>query len=347
MVAPPQTARPDPAADRWALRHGLPARVAAPDVRFSHAIHALNGVRQLLSLTQTLDAAGLRHVHLKGPAFAQWLYGDPGARRFNDLDILVAPRDIEAALACLEQQGYRRRIPRAPGNVIYASIGAWPLSAADRVPVDLHWQVAGRRFSRTVTALEVLDGSRELSIGGHLVRVPSPEHTTVLHLSHSAKHLWYALEPIQSTAALLRRDDIDWPAVRDTMRRAGAIRSAATGLRLAAEMFDAPVPAPFAADIALPDVDELVRCARTSLELPPGVFPDRRLDRRMQRLSFDRRIDRVIYDLRRVAEPTQAEWEWLSLPDTLALGYWPVRLIRLAAMAVGLSDGRPRRESER
>ena len=344
MVPRAQIPRPDAAAsDRWALRHGLPAGVVAPEVRLTHAIHALKGVRQLLTLTQTLNSAGLRHVHLKGPAFSQWLYGDPGVRRFSDLDILVSPRDLEAALACLKLEGFVPRIPRGPGDVIYASIGAWPLSAPDRVPIDLHWQVAGRRFPRTVGADEVLSSARTLAIAGQEVLIPSPEHAAVMHLAHSAKHLWYALEQTRSTAELMRRTDIDWSVVRETLRRAGAIRSTATGLRLAAEMFDAPVPGVFAPDIALPDVNELVSCARRSLDLPPGVFPDRRLDRRMQRLSFDRQIDRVIYDVRRVAEPTQAEWEWLALPVSASMFYWPVRWVRLAAMAVGMTDGKPRR----
>ena len=328
--------------DSYALRHGLPLCVADALLRKEHVAGVLRGLAQLHELDGAFRRAGLAHVWLKGPAFAQWVYSDAGARRYSDLDLLVRPVDRDAALRQLEALGFERRIPSQPGEVIYASIGAWPLTRPGCLGIDLHWQPAGRRFPRVLTASEVIDGAHALVVAGREVPVPAPDHAAVMHLSHSAKHLWYALEHTLATAMLMRRDDVDWAWVRRRLSGAGGLRAGAAGLQLAAELYEVPVPAPFAADVALNDVVDLCEAARASLSLPPGAFPDRRLDRRIQLLSFDRRADRWRYDIRRVTEPTQADWEWCPVPARLSLAYWPIRLGRLAAMGLGWSDGSPR-----
>lgn len=328
--------------DGYALRHGLPFCVSDALLRQAHVARVLDGLAQLLELDGAFQRAGLAHVWLKGPAFAQWIYGDPGARRFSDLDLLVRPVDRDAALHHLEAIGFERRIRSQPGEVIYASIGAWPLARPGRLGIDLHWQPAGRRFPRVLTADDVIDAAHAIAVAGRSVPVPAPDHAAVMHLSHSAKHLWYALEHTLSTAMLMRRSDIDWARVRRLLSEAEAIRAGAAGLQLAAELYEVQVPAPFAADVKLKDVVDLCQAARVSLSLPPGAFPDRRLDRHIQLLCFDRRVDRWRYEIRRVTEPTQADWEWCPVAARLSMAYWPIRLVRLAAMQLGWSDGAPR-----
>ena len=159
--------------DSYALRHGLPLCVGDASLRQAHVAHVLNGLAQLLELDGAFQRAGLAHVWLKGPAFAKWMYGDPGARRFSDLDLLVRPVDRDRALRQLEALGFERRIPSQPGEVIYASIGAWPLARPGRLGIDLHWQPAGRRFPRVLTADDVIDGAQRVAVAGREVPVPA------------------------------------------------------------------------------------------------------------------------------------------------------------------------------
>ena len=321
----------------YALRHGMLAWASGPlreDAVLAHMAHSLAGVRQLLNIVERFERSGIRVVSLKGPVFSQWLYGDPGARRFSDLDLLVSVETRDAARGLLEELGFKRRIPGRAGDVVYASTGAWPMVHASQVEVDLHWALASRRFSRALDPTDVLREATDISIGGRKIRAPRPEHAAILALTHSAKHLWYALELPFSIAALVRRSDVDWELVRNLAVQAGALRGAAAGVGLASELFAVDVPAPFCADVQSADVVELRRCALMTLSLPPGMFADRRLERRMQRLSLDRHLERLLYDLRRLAEPTRAEWEWVSLPSPLARLYWPARLVRVALIAM-------------
>ena len=317
----------------YAQRHGMltwAPGLVANEAALAHMTRALDGVRQLLDLVAMFEASDIAVVALKGPAFSQWVYGDPAARRFSDLDLLVSTTDRHRARALLERVRFSRRIPAAAGDVVYAGLGAWPMVHPDRMDVDLHWKLAGRRFSRAVPADAVLREAVTVPLARRMVRVPRPAHAAILTLTHAAKHLWYALELPFSIAALARRTDIDWNEVRTFAVRAGALRGAAAGLALASELFAVAIPPSFREDVRLEDVRVLCRHAFTTLALPPGIFAPPGLERRIHRLAFDRSLDRLLYDVRRTFEPTRAEYEWISLPSALAPLYWPARLVRLA-----------------
>jgi hypothetical protein len=332
-AAPPQDAS-DQLTD-YALRHGMLAWSPAPrrdGVRRQHMTHALEGVRLLHVLTAALIDAHIPVVAFKGPAFSQWLYGDACARRFSDLDLLIAEAQCRNALGVLERLGFSPRLPRGAGDVVYRSTGAWPMDRKGSHTVDVHWRVCGPRFPQVASTAAVIERACEMSVGGRAVRVPCAEDTAALALAHAAKHVWYALELPFSIAAMMARTDIDWAEVRRLTETAGAVRGAAAGVSLASELFHVGVPAPFQADVGQPAVSELCRCARQTLALPPGIFPNRSLERHMHRLCFDRVTDRMRYDVRRLTEPTHADVTWVRLPPRLSAIYWPLRVVRLGTM---------------
>ena len=63
---------------------------------------------------EVLDEAerrGLRLLLLKGVLFAETLYASTGARPMTDVDLAVEPEHLSAAVAMLEEMGYRRLYP--------------------------------------------------------------------------------------------------------------------------------------------------------------------------------------------------------------------------------------------
>lgn len=324
----------------YALRHGMLAWPPAPltdGALRTHMTRALQGVRLLQQLTRHFTDAAIDVVSLKGPAFSQWLYGDPCARRFGDLDLLVATAQLDPAVRLLRELGFAACIPGRAGELVYASIGAVTMARDNDHHVDLHWRPAARRFSSILDAGDVLRQSIEIPFGGGVARIPRPEHGAALALTHAAKHLWYALEQTFAIAVLVRRSDIDWDEVRALMATGGGVRGAAAGLAIAADLFGIDVPAAFRADTDTGEVRECRRCARLTMGLPPGTFPDRAMERHLHRLSFDRDGDRFRYDVRRITEPTRADVEWVQLPQILTSLYWPLRVVRLGATVLGLS----------
>ncbi len=88
-----------------------------------------------------LDGAGIRSAPLKGPQLGEAIYGDPGRRLSGDIDLLVAPEQLTAAVEVVRALGYQ-----APRDYVHDH--GLPLlhfvlvhTREELPPVELHWRV--------------------------------------------------------------------------------------------------------------------------------------------------------------------------------------------------------------
>jgi len=98
---------------------------------------------QIISLRvmAALAEAGIRSAALKGPLLGEAIYGDPGRRLSNDIDLLVSPEQLQAAVEVVCELGYG-----APTDYVQAC--GLPLlhfvlvhERGELPPVELHWRV--------------------------------------------------------------------------------------------------------------------------------------------------------------------------------------------------------------
>ncbi len=98
----------------------LPAGEAHPWLKFTlkrrHQRQAARALAQGLDLAELLDAldrAAVPVAVLRGLRAAEWIYRDPGARLFENHDLLVRPGDLPAAGPVLRRLGYEECAPRS------------------------------------------------------------------------------------------------------------------------------------------------------------------------------------------------------------------------------------------
>jgi hypothetical protein len=98
---------------------------------------------QLISLRAiaVLVDAGIRSSALKGPLLGEAIYGDPGRRLSGDVDLLVAPEQLQLAADVIRGLGYD-----APTD--YVDDAGLPLlhfvllhERGELPPIELHWRV--------------------------------------------------------------------------------------------------------------------------------------------------------------------------------------------------------------
>jgi hypothetical protein len=88
-------------------------------------------------VVRAIDGAGIPVLRLKGTALSERLYGDPGLRQSNDVDVLVARDRLDDAVAALAPLGYAAEPgPRVP--VLHHVLVHPEPNTPD---VDLHWRV--------------------------------------------------------------------------------------------------------------------------------------------------------------------------------------------------------------
>ncbi len=315
-----------------ALHRGAPASAVptplAEDARTA-TTRALSALAALRRIAEVLDTARIRWLLWKGPALGAIAWGDPTARHFTDLDLLVTPRDLARASDALLAAGWRRRLgmSRPQQRVLLGGRGAIDLERSTDEPyVELHWRFLGARFPTPLRPAEVLDRAERVDLGGVAVRTPNAADTLLLHAVHSMKHGWSQAEEVATFARLAARspDALDVLLGRDA-RGPGAL-ALATGLGLLAWAGLAtasvgPLGAP--AEV----VDARVASCVARMRRGDAAW---RPDHGWASLLLRGPIDRIRYWTHSLLAPTMEEWHWIRLPDQLVGLYPVVRLGRLA-----------------
>jgi len=283
---------------------------------------------QQAALGEVLDrlgAAGIEALAFKGPVLAALLTGDPSLRESTDLDLLVRPRDLEAAGRAVESLGYERAVPvHARARALHLRLGCEaPFVREDGIVLDLHWRLAPPFHSFVIAPEGAIppDGaldpeglwrrSRTVPLGGRAVRTLADEHHFLYLAFHGGKSLWARLGWVADVAAFVEGGPhLDWEEVRGLAAATGTRRALAVALRLARDLLGARLP-PGAAAAAEGDRESraLALHFRRALERgePAAADPREAVDLHL-RMREGRR-DRFRYLIGLALTPTPPEWD--------------------------------------
>jgi hypothetical protein len=125
------------------------AQGSASDSFFTEVERALDSGRrqgaflQLISLRTItlLRDAGIRVTPLKGALLGQVLYGDPGRRPSSDIDLLVEPEQLGAAVDVARDLGYEAPTDHIEPNGLPLLHFALAHERGELPALELHWRV--------------------------------------------------------------------------------------------------------------------------------------------------------------------------------------------------------------
>jgi hypothetical protein len=172
--------------------------------------HAQSALEQALT---ALHSASIRAVALKGPVLGERVYPDPRMRLSADLDLLVAPNDLENATAVLKGIGYgpaRESEDRFLRKYHYHIL----LSRSCPPVIELHFRLSDG-FGVQLAAEEFLSRARVYrTAAGAVAHILSPEDEMLYLCIHAAGHRFVRLSWLCDIKLLLRRyADLDWSAL--------------------------------------------------------------------------------------------------------------------------------------
>jgi hypothetical protein len=228
---------------------GLILEVIRAEAR-ANGFAALAQRRESLRLAEGLESVGIRAIWLKGWPLAEQLYGAPGRRHSNDIDILVQADERIAAAQCLRSAGY------VPDDVhgLRARLIAHPAvgdeckdvqyhHAATGLAVELHWRTCHFRGWPELADLDeppvALPGVR----GPVSILVPGPLGQLIYLAGHGQQHMYSRLKWLLDIARLARlrgRARLDDDLRLAEVARVG--RAVRLALHMAHRVFAADVP---------------------------------------------------------------------------------------------------------
>ncbi|MFL5542422.1 MAG: nucleotidyltransferase family protein [Longimicrobiaceae bacterium] len=281
-----------------------------------------------------LAAAGVEALAYKGPALAMQAYGELGMRSFVDLDLLVRPDDVPAAIAALWVEGYLPGLALSPAQERWfrRMDGDYPLvHRGTRLLLELHARVSSERFCMPISTDALIGRSATVPLGGGRVRTLGDDDLLLVLAVHGAKHRWKRLEWVAALAELLRAGRGDVGAALRLASGVHARRTLLLGLALARRLLDAPL-----AEEVVREIEDDAGLAALAAEAEGRMFGEEAQDGedtaanlRFNLRARDGAVDRARYAARWLFAPTPEDWRWAHLPDALFPLYRVLRPVRL------------------
>ena len=211
-----------------------------------------------------LENAGVRHLVLKGVALAHQTTGSPIARGAGDVDILVAPTSVAAAVDALEATGMKLDAdfapsPRSPLFPATLRTQQELVVLDGAVEIDVHWRLDGARACLAWTFDELYEQRQMIGLAGAGISTLGPVAAVIFNASSGTRDGWSRLRALVDHVRLMQ--PLDQVEVLAEAARVGARRRMELALGLAALLLD---DTPFPRD---QDVARLVRRMWSRLEL--------------------------------------------------------------------------------
>ncbi|MBD3241360.1 MAG: hypothetical protein GF331_12290 [Chitinivibrionales bacterium] len=305
----------------------------------------LRRIRALLPLFEALRTRDVPIVVFKGPALAQ-LYGGTGMRQYDDLDVLVRPRDFEHAVALVREHGFRPTFDPSPRQLreLIDYHGELPFrGASGSLSLDLHCRLVEHAVSPRFAAHDWLATSRPFDLEGALVRALGPAETLLMSCFHGVKHGWPTISSAVDVAMVMEAEGekLEWASVVGLAAKTGMQGFLREGLLVAHTV----------TGVALPDLSlgsqEAAR--RTADRLPAEPGTDLSMLQTATGLlgALPSTQARLHYVFERLFRPAVNDWLSLRLPDRLYPLYAVLRPFRLATTRVLVDTARYRPASGR
>ena len=176
--------------------------------------HAL-AIRDLTIAAEAFDHAGLPWLAFKGPVLAEHVYRRADLRSYGDLDLLVPPAQLGAAVDALERAG-GQLLDRNWQMVLKHIRGQLHVLLPAGTTVDLHWDLLNDVPSRQVFPIAVNDliaRRNTVEIGTLAIPTLAVEDTVVhlaLHACTSGGNRLIGYKDLEQAVAHL---PIDWDVV--------------------------------------------------------------------------------------------------------------------------------------
>ena len=212
-----------------AQRAGLPlpadiAGALAGDARLI-ALQGLAHAHESVRLQRLFDRAGIPLRFLKGVGLAQSAYGTVTAKHARDIDMLVSPPHVPAALEVLLADGYalhepaRHLTPAQLGALVAHASQAELRRRGGRSLLELHWQLSpNARLPYGVDPFGAVAAVTLTGVGD--VNTLRPEDEFVYLCVHGARHVWSRLKWLADLNA--RLSAFDAQQIADLYRYADA-----------------------------------------------------------------------------------------------------------------------------
>ena len=301
--------------------------------RFERNAHrSLVNATELVLLYKLFQENGIACIPLKGSVLALQVYGNLALRHAGDIDLLVAPSQVELADRLL-QISYRRIMPGfrlSPAQrrrFLRLMYDFEYLHEQANLRVELHWRSLQDQPAHVMDLTRLRSRVSKVVVAGSTLPALSLPDNILYLCAHGGAHFWSRLSWLADLVEMMRgNSEIDWPRLMILVREANMMRPLALWLILAHELLDVSLPEVIRT-YALRDqmVSYLAKVAYRSMLCPQPATPPPSLNfifylcRFRCANSFTERLN-ILQNIF-----SGEDWKTISFPDSLNFLYYLLR----------------------
>lgn len=308
-------------------------------LRAMYMQNAARNIRMNMELLRILDAlkeADIKAVPLKGPVLAQTVYGDVALRQFSDLDILVAPDNLEKALdvlranrcRCIEDLSIKEK------SAFLRMMHHYHLfSERTGTNIELHWKSSPTVYGLQLDVTLILTRAKQESILGKEISNISEEDQLALLCLHGVKHTWQKLSWVCDVAASLVKDKMNLQQMLETAHHNKDERVLLLGFSLVRDLLCIDIPEGISKRIdgnkSLQHFNKIIINNYVFEKTDKSAFQSALGEEFAFINIYDSLSDRIKFFLRLVLSPVNEDFTAVRLPDALFPLYYLIRPARL------------------
>ena len=191
---------------------------------------------KLLEIVRSFDRQNISILPFKGPVLAVRAYGSISARSFVDLDILVQPEHLEAAIELLRDEGY------TPITGVRATLhrkkDIYFRSADGLVNVELHWKLSGSHFALPFEMNGLWARLENIDLANVKLKALPFDDLLIYLCLHGSRHGWERFGWICDVNELtMSVGEVDWDEIIRKARQLGCENVLCLGLYLVHDFF--------------------------------------------------------------------------------------------------------------
>jgi hypothetical protein len=315
--------------------NGVPAAaMSALRYRFeSNAHRSLANAVELMRLNQLFRKNGIAFIPLKGSVLALQVYGNLAMRYAGDIDLLIAPSQVELADHLL-QTSYR---PTTPAYGLSPSQGRRLLRLRHhfgylrnqgKLRVELHWRPILNQPTHVMDLTRLHSRASTVTVAGSPLPALSLPDNLLYLCGHGGAHFWQRLFWLVDLAEIMRgNQEINWQYLTTLACEAGLMRQLTLGVILAHELLDVPLPEVirhYALRDQMISVSARVACRHILCQQPENPPFSLRFQCHACLFRYKNSFKEKLKFLQDIfAGPY---WETVSLPESLFFLYYLLRL---------------------
>lgn len=242
---------------------------------------------ETLEIIGHFQEAGIRILPLKGALLAHSLYGDTGARHFNDIDLLVAKDDLEKSRELLQQLNYSQQYPDRLSDKKWRIYSTYKkdlgfLNREKMTFIELHYGIYVHELLRNRDESRILNNTELFAIKNTEIQVLDRETTFVYLVYHGCLHQYFRLFWLRDVAACLNKWDMDHVKVIRLVEELGFQRLLGTSLVLAVQYFGTEIPQAYSQYLGdNSHINKLVESCHKRIRNPEHLNPKKKINKHL------------------------------------------------------------------